>query len=69
MAKRGPKPKKGEGQPFPITIPKRLHDYLGVLAEQSFIGTSETEIAEQILVERLTELFESDFHKKPIRED
>jgi hypothetical protein len=69
VAKPGPKPKKGKNERFPISIPKRLHEYLGVLAEHSFIGTSETEIAERLLVERLTELFESDFHKKPLRGD
>ncbi len=52
-----------------MTIPKRLYDYLGVLAEQSLIGTSETEVAEHILVRELTKMLQSNFHKKSIRED
>ena len=67
MTSRGPKPKKGKTHKFKITLPMESYEYLGVLAEHSFIGTSETDIAEKIIVSELLRLFKAKFHKKGAR--
>ena len=68
MAGKGRKPKKGKTHKFPITLPMESYEYLGVLAEQSFIGSSETDIVEKIVVAELRRLFDAEFHKKRARD-
>jgi len=63
MADRGPKPNKGESHAFQVTIPKRLYEYLGYLAQQSFLGVSENDVASYILRRELEEMLRSGFHK------
>ena len=63
MADRGPKPNKGESHPIHVTIPKRLYDYLGYLAQQSILGVSESDLASYILRKELENLLKTGFHK------
>ena len=63
MADRGPKPHKGDSQSFQVTIPRKLYEYLGYLAQQSFLGVSENDLASYILRKDLEERLISGFHK------
>ena len=63
MADRGPPANKGESHPFQLTLPKRLYEYLGVLARQSFVGVSETDVASYLLRKKLEKMLKTGFHK------
>lgn len=62
----GAPPNKGETQSFQVTLPKRLYDYLGRLAQQSFIGVSESDVASYLLRKELESKLESGFHRLEI---
>lgn len=63
MTDRGPPPNKGQNQPFQVSLPKRLYEYLGYLAQLSVIGVSENDIASYLLRKQLEEMLKSGFHK------
>lgn len=63
MADRGPKPKKGDTESLYVTLPKRMHSYLGYLAQQSFLGASENDVAAHILARELERMLNNGFHR------
>jgi hypothetical protein len=67
----GRPPNKGENASFQVSVPKRLYQYLGYLAKNSFLGVSESEVATYLLIEKARELAKTEFQglKLPALDD
>ncbi len=45
-----------------IRVSAKLHDYLGILAETTMLGTSENDVAEYLLTQRLEQMRREEYH-------
>jgi hypothetical protein len=46
-----------------IRVSAKLHDYLGILADRTMLGTSENDIAEYLLTQRLEQMRRENYHE------
>jgi hypothetical protein len=46
-----------------IRVSAKLHDYLGILAETTMLGTSENDVAEYLLTQRLEQMRRENYHE------
>jgi hypothetical protein len=63
MVGPGAPPNKGEAKSFQVTVPQPLYDYFTYLAQRSYLGVSENDIASYILIRRVEEMITTGFHK------
>jgi hypothetical protein len=59
-------PKKEETVPMRLTVSKRLYAYLRVLRQKTMLGSSENDVAEYLLTQRLEEMLAAKYHESQI---
>lgn len=57
-------PNKQETKTFEVTVPQALYDYLGFLAANTPLGSSENVVAVHILTVRIQEMILASEHEK-----
>lgn len=57
-------PKKPKTVPIRMRVSANLYAYLGVLARETILGTSENDVATFVLTERLKEMIDEKYHEK-----
>ena len=53
---------KAETRTLTVSVPARLHDYLGHLARNSILGASESEVASFLLTQQVMAMLRDGFH-------
>lgn len=53
---------KAETRSLTVSVPARLHDYLGHLARNSVLGASESEVASFLLTQQVMAMLRDGFH-------
>jgi hypothetical protein len=61
MAER---PRKPKTKPIRMKVSPNLHEYLGVLAQETLLGASENDVASYLLTERLQGLKDAGYPEK-----
>jgi hypothetical protein len=59
-------PKKPKSVLIRMRVSPNLHAYLGILARDTILGTSENDVAQAVLTQRLGEMLDAKFHEKKI---
>jgi hypothetical protein len=59
---------KAETRTVTVSVPARLHDYLGHLARNSVLGASESEVASFLLTKQVMAMLRDGFHDLQIPE-
>jgi len=53
---------KAETRTLTVSVPARLHEYLGHLAQNSILGASESEVASFLLTQQVMAMLRDGFH-------
>jgi hypothetical protein len=53
---------KAETRTLTVSVPARLHEYLGHLARNSILGASESEVASFLLTQQVMAMLRDGFH-------
>lgn len=53
---------KAETRTLTVSVPARLHEYLGHLARNSILGASESEVASFLLTQQVMGMLRDGFH-------
>ncbi|RWO48242.1 MAG: hypothetical protein EOS12_08735 [Mesorhizobium sp.] len=61
--KRGRKRNEADTTAFRVSVPKKLHDYLQLLARNSFIGANVGEVAAYMITQQSLLMMREKFHE------